>query len=395
MKTFLSGLFRYHLVPVIAAVVVLIGIDTLYADTFSKVRQPAETITVKGEASYTRSALSNCETTRAEIELIASLGNHDKLTIMGSSEIQNVPYAPYYFLPDSAGIPTTAFGHAYHQNLSIACELLAAGDQLEGANVCILLSPGWFESGGTNIEAFLEFVRPNFLRRIIHDQSIPEKEKMRIARYVYNHFDEINHPSAELIFFKEMYLRNKLGGYPQSLKSPVSMIKKVRYEITPAYDVRSVRVDTSLDFGKIKARLDSTFLSACKNNSMYVDSSYYATYLVRDGEYRPGKMKPVRDREELEDFFMVADILKRYNCKATFVLQPLNPFHYKGLDHLEWIRQEITEKLKSCNFPFLDLYVTDPDDYKVLFLQDIMHPGNRGWMEVNEFLIENYKHVQK
>lgn len=397
MKTLLSGLLRYHIVPIALAGITLIGVDVLLVKKTDDCTVRAEEITVKGEVSYTRSALSNAETTRAELEMIASLrGGDNRLTIMGSSEIQYAAYAPYYFLPDSAGIPTTAFGHAHHQNLSIACELLAAGKELEGANICVFLSPGWFESDGTNIEAFLEFVRPNFLRRIIHDNSIPEQEKMRIARYVYQHFAYINNPSAELIFFRGMYLRKLLGGYPKSLVKPsLKNIKKINYEPLPAYDLSNVRVNDSMDIEAIKKRLDAEFLSTCTNNTMYIDSSYYSTYLMRDGHYRPGIIKKTSKREELEDFFMVVDILKRHNCKATFVFQPLNPFHYKGLDHLNETRKEITEKLKACGFPLLDLYVTKPEDYNVLFLKDIMHPGDRGWMEINEFLIENYRHVQK
>jgi single-strand DNA-binding protein len=38
------------------------------------------------------------------------LTNKNKLTLFGSSELQSLPYSAFYFLPDSAGIPVTAFG---------------------------------------------------------------------------------------------------------------------------------------------------------------------------------------------------------------------------------------------------------------------------------------------
>lgn len=393
MKTLFLGLIKQHLIPISFAIVALIGIDFLSADLLQKVGI-ADNIAVTGEAHYTRNSLENCVTPQAEIELINALQGSEKLVIMGSSELQGLPYSSHYFLPDSAGILTTAFGHAYHQNLSIACELLAAGEKLNGANVCILLSPGWFE-GGTNIEAFLEFVRPNFLRRIIHDKTIPEQEKMRIARFVFNNFDKINNPSIELMYFKEMYHRHLLGGFPKSLAASSSLIKKVDYNISSNYDRSAIKINDTFDVVKTKKQLDEAFMNTCTNNKIFVDSNYYSTYLAKDGKYTHGIIHPFTNREELDDFLMVVDILKRHNCNATFVLQPLSPHHYKGLEHFNWVKKEIKEKLKTNNFPLLDFYVTDPKDYKVLFLKDIMHPGDRGWMEINEFLIENYKHVQK
>ncbi len=394
MKTLFLGLLKYHVLPILLSIVTLIGIDILCTNSLKK-EGVTKIMTVKGTAIQTRNVFSNAESTQAEVELIGALRSDEKLVIMGSSELQDLPYSSHYFLPDSAGIPTTAFGHAYHQNLSIACELLAAGEQLNGANVCIFLSPGWFEATGTNIEAFLEFVRPNFLRRIIHDASIPDKEKMRIARFVYKNFNEINSPSLELMYFKEMYHRKLLGGFPKSLVFAASNIKEVDYNIATNYDMNSVKINSNFDAQKTKKQLDEVFLKMSSNNSIFVDSSYYSTYLIKNGKYTSGVIKPFNNREELDDFFMVVDILKRHNCKATFVLQPLNPHHYKGLENFNWVKKEIKEKLKENNFPLLDLYVTDPKDYKVLFLQDIMHPGNRGWMEINKFLIEKYKHVQK
>lgn len=397
MKTLLKGLINQHIIPIILAIIVLIGADWILSNKFHKSNvenSNPNIIVVKGVAMSLRNSFENCTSKQAEIELIHALQKVDKLIIMGSSELQSLAYSPYYFLPDSAGIPTIAFGHAYHQNLSIACELLAAGDQLNGANVCILLSPGWFETG-TNVEAFLEFVRPNFLRRIIHDTSIPEEEKMRIAKFIYTHFNEINNPSIELMYFKEMYLKKLLFNFPKSFTLSNSLIKKVTYNISSDYDWSSLKRNPSFDVLKTKKQLENTFLKTCSNNTIFVDSNYYTSYLAKGGKYTSGYFSSFTNREELEDFFMVVDILKRHNCNATFVLQPLNPYHYKGLENFNWVKKEIIKKLNEANFPLLDKYVTSPKEYDVLFLKDIMHPGDRGWMEVNEFLIKNYSHVQK
>lgn len=150
----LKGLFYYHILPIGLSAIAVVGILNYFS--FFDFYYSKKLETIKTPAVESRGRYVNCQDIKAQIEFIGSLKNKSGLTLLGSSEFSDSPYSPYYFLPDSIGIPTIAIGHAYHQNLSIACELLAAGDALEGANVCIILSPGWFQTDGTNIQAFLE-----------------------------------------------------------------------------------------------------------------------------------------------------------------------------------------------------------------------------------------------
>lgn len=390
MKSTFIGILKYHLIPILGCIFALLLLDLFLFKTIPTDSQ--KTIHIKGTASSVRGVYSNCEQQQAEIELIASLRSKEKLTIMGSSELQGLAYSSFYFLPDSMGMPVTAFGHAYHQNLSIACELLAAGNQLQGANICILLSPGWFETHGTNIEAFLEFVRPNFLRSIIHDTFIPKEDKIRIAEYIYHQYHNINNPSLELAYFKNLYITEKKLGFPKSIeKIHASRIEQVKYDITPRFNDKQLHTNTAFDNAKTKKRLEEAFLKTCTNNSIYVDSFYYSKYLMSTGTYKKAKMNPVPLGAEFDDFLFVLDILKRNNCKASFVLQPLNPHNFDDLQQMNTVRSEIQKKLKEYGFPFLDMFVTTTQAYTPGVLKDIMHPGDRGWADINEFLVKHYK----
>lgn len=393
MKSFINRFIFQHLIPLFAAIGVLYLIDSALVGKLHFSAQ--KTIEITGTANNLRGHHANCELPQSEIELIGSLTNKNKLTLFGSSELQSLPYSAFYFLPDSAGIPVTAFGHAFQQNLSIACQLLAAGENLRNANVCILLSPGWFESEGTNIEAFLEFVRPNFLRRIIHDPNIPEREKDHLAAFVYTHFDEIDNPTPELIYFKQRFLSTKWNNYPKSLTSLVSPVKKVKYNISQNYQFESINKTKNIGYKNIECRIKTNFLNTTQNNSLWVDSTYYSTYLLKEGKYVPGKMEPLSSSNEWNDFELVLSILKRYNCNASFVLQPLNPRHYSGLDNFIPTEKRIETALKKAQFPLLNMFVTSKEEYQEPTLKDIMHPNDLGWMKINAFLIKNYQHVQK
>lgn len=392
MKKILSGLFKYHLVPIIFSLFLIYCLNAVGSRFIVNGSAP-ETEIITGTASSERGMFDNCSERQAQIELIGSLQNKKKLTVFGSSEFQSLPYSCFFFLPDSIGIKTTGFGHAYHQNLSIACELLAAGDQLNGANVCVILSPGWFQTEGTNIEAFLEFVRPEFIRSIIHNPSIPESNKLHLAKYVHDHFGDINDPSKELIYLNSMSIYANNKWVPNTFNEySLQKIKKVKYRVASLDGHGRNGKGPRFDSWEItKKRLQQEFLRSCTNNSIYVDSSYYSTYLLQDGEYKKSKTDPIALGDEFNDFKLVVEILKRHKCNATFILQPLNPYHFEGLKEFDEVRARIKSELNQANFPFLDLFVTTPKKYTPGILKDIMHPSDRGWMDMNAFLTDHYK----
>ncbi len=379
----------YHLIPIIISLFLLYFLDHSVLKDFSTGKH--KEILISGVSESVCGNFSNCIEKQAEIELIGSLQSKDKLTVLGSSELQSLPYSCYFFLPDSLGIKTTGFGHAYHQNLSIACELLAAGDHLNNANVCVILSPGWFQTEGTNIEAFLEFVRPNFLKSILHNSSIPEQNKLHIAHYVWDHFKEINNPSRELLYLRNMWANKRLGVSSQSMMSySLSRIEKVKYDIT-IEQPKLTRQEWKLSqWKKTKDRLQKEFLLTCKNNNIYVDSIYFKKYLLVNGVYKKTRMQPVVPGREMEDFKLVVEILKRHHCRATFVLQPYNPYSQDDLSQFNPVRTMIKQELAKAGFPLLDMYVTDTKSYLPGILKDVMHPGDRGWMEINWFLAKQY-----
>jgi len=392
MKRILAGILKYHLFPITISLLLIYGLDTLGSKFLAEDGMP-ETEVVSGVSKSERGMFNNCSKRQAQIELIGSLQDKYKLTIFGSSELQDLPYSCFFFLPDSIGIKTTAFGHAYHQNLSIACELLAAGDHLNGANVCVILSPGWFQSEGTNIEAFLEFVRPDFLRSIIHNESIPERDKLHIAQYVRDHFSDISNPSKELTYLNDLSVYKKIPWFFRTfMLYSRSTVKNVRYDVV-SDDQRFIKSKNTVDWNKTKLRLQQEFFKTCTNNHSFVDSSYYKQYLLVEGKQIEAPIEPVEIGNEFEDFKLVVEILARHKCKATFVLQPLNPYVYSELENFNTVRLEIKKELSKYNFPLLDLFVTNTKEYTPGILKDVMHPSNRGWMEMNEFLTKQYKHL--
>lgn len=390
MNPFWSKLIKLHVLPLFAALLIFFLGDYLVGKFFISIKVDLHEFA--GTATAIRGASSNCEDANDELNLIANLQSDEVITIFGSSELQGLPYSSFYFLPDSAGVPVRAYGHAYQQNLSIACQLLAAGDKLDNAKVCVILSPGWFESEGTNINAFLEFVRPNFLRRIIHDNSIDSNHLLRIASYVNRQFHLINNPSIELSYLKNLHQQKQWLGIGKSLMATYKhKVPKVNYAVRYAPKLEDLHFKEDFDHDKSIKLVQEKFLESAKGNSLFVDSSYFKMYVEANGQHEVTAIRPFTLGEEYEDFFMVVKILKKHNCKASFIFQPLNPYHYSDLQQFDELRNNITQTCASNGFPLLDMFVTSKDEYEPGLLKDIMHPGDLGWMKINQFLLNIYK----
>ena len=339
-----------------------------------------------------RAVHANCaRDVQAEMELAGNLSNPYSITIFGSSELGDLVYAPYHFLPDSLHIPTVAFGHAHHQSFAMFCELLAMQRNLKNAKICVLVSPGWFETKGTNIEAFLEFVRPNFLKSILHNDSIPIEYKVEIGKYISSKINDIEQPSQILLSFIKLYQAQDIPFLENIVAKIIEGTKDVRYEVQSAENTLSQAV--AVDWLADKKRIQKNFISAITTNSIFVNDKYYTTYLAaKGGEYKPAESPTfdVATNPEFSNFKLLVQVLKRYHCEASFVIQPLNVYHYNHLENYNEIIDSTVSVIQQNGFPCLNMFVTKKQDFEPGTLMDIMHLGDYGWMKVNEFLVKKY-----
>lgn len=390
MKKWFFNLFTFHFIPVFLGLLftfcVLFYFDQSLTSKSSKIQ------CIKGKQLMFRGTNANCaENIQQEIELAASLKNQHSITIFGSSELGPLTYSPYFFLPDSLHIPTVAFGHAHHQSFAMFCELLAMQEQLKGTKICILVSPGWFETEGTNIEAFLEFVRPNFMKAIIKNDRIPLKYKMEIGRYITSNMSLIEEPNNSIEYFNNLYSSKNPAVVKSVLNKLNSRSEEVNYSVTVNNKKQVIPIEYTWE--NTENRIQKSFISSVKSNKFFISDEYYKTYLLdKNGKYKHGKtdLFDVSTNRELADFKLLVDLLKRYKCNASFVIQPLNPYHYDDLENYDEIIRAVEQEIKANDFPCYSMFVTKKQEYEPGTLTDVMHLGDYGWMKVNEFLVKTY-----
>lgn len=383
---------KYHVLPLLCGLVlafftVLVLVKT---GTLKSSAPPKKVLSApRPSDSHIHSSLASDEKT--ELNLYASLREKKGITLFGSSELGvTSDYLSYNFLSDSLGIRVDAFGHAFQQNFAVFCQLLAFKKELKDAKICFILSPGWFEQEGTNIEAFLEFVRPNFLKRIAADQSIPLETKLEIGRYLHENYGAIENPGSTINYFVNLYRYKKMYGLNDFFRDRYKEIQPVEYVLEA--NKKTERKNITIDWEKRVAEAESLFVASV-HNSIFVNDSYFKEYVQKeDGSLHTGTFSEldIKHNRELDDFMLLIDLVVASGCKPTFVIQGMNPYHYEHLDRFNPVLLEITQTLDRYKIPYLNLFTGKKADYQPGTLTDIMHMGDVSWLKVNEFLVKHY-----
>jgi D-alanine transfer protein len=391
IKRWFANLSLFHVLPIFISC--CFGYFILLLFIKSETVSTEHTEIIKGEQKMFRGTLVSCSNgIQEEIELAGSLKNPETITIFGSSELNACAYSPYFFLPDSLNMPTVAFGHAFHQSFSMFCELLANQKNIKKTKICILISPGWFETEGTNIESFLEFVRPNFLNSIIQNKDISEDIKLKIGEYISKNYDLIEQPSNSICYFNELYKARNSKILTQILKKKNLVSENIDYSIKFAANLPAKA--HTFDWEASRNRVQKQFISSIKSNSLFIIDEYYTNHLLDENkQYTPGNSADfdVSTNQELKDFALLIQLLKMNKCDASFVIQPLNPHHYNDLDKFSKIIHSVETLIKKNKYPCLNMFVTSKTDFEPGTLNDIMHLGDYGWININEFLVKTYE----
>jgi len=333
------------------------------------------------------------------------------LVILGSSELTETSYTlPYRFVPETMRFPVLGVGHAGYQSMAMLATLGSMTAELRHARVLIILSPGWFEdlsSKGTNISVFLENLSDPMLEDLIRSPELPHAFKLYVAGYVAGQISNITRASTPYRYLYHLSASGKnlisntlhkpflvLNGWWMSRGMENLFGTNGVTGNDPEPDDQAgisgtqqpvtawINWDSLIDqAGRIAGSRSST-------NQWGIEDDYYLTYIRGNhGSLRP--VPPARNRE-LHDLGMLVRLLKQFDCKATFVIQPLNPYYYQPLTVLQPTIQAITDTLSAAGFPCLNLFEADTTRYQKALLRDVMHMDDAAWYQINRFIEDQY-----
>jgi D-alanyl-lipoteichoic acid biosynthesis protein DltD len=340
------------------------------------------------------------------------LKDKNSLLIIGSSEMSSESiYVPHKWFNRDSTINSIGLGSAGNQSFGIYMQLQCLKSQLTHNKVVLIISPGWFEdrpSKGTNPDIFLKNSGEDILEYLYYNPS-SEQNMQHISEYMACNLPNISSPSVFSRYFAWTGQSNndlsQIGFYPVK-QFDILLIKLRNYasayiclpENRTYYKKKNNTVH-SLDIFKHDSLNEyqntafQQFTSRSTGNNMGISDVYFSEHITQN----KGNVKPVSINkcQEYQDFIKLTNLCKSENINAAFVIQPLNPYYYPNLAELQPVIDSISHTINQAGFPLLNMFVSDTGQYRKGLLEDIMHLGDAGWIEINKFILNLESKTQK
>ena len=301
-----------------------------------------------------------------------------------------------------------SIGHAGFQTLAIMSVLAANKPLLPQSKITIILSPSWFEkqyASGTSLKSFFEFCPPNYLYQIYNDPSIDNNTKKHIGNYLYHNYDKISKPDAVIRLMSKHYNDNlkfhQLMNYPfelldafelkaqESSNYYLTSQKQIVEQLASAPAKPYYFYHKPVNWDSLNTIAAKEFKLISNNNDVAVENSYYDFWL-KNKEKKKLHAVDLKDNTEYHNFLALIQFLKSVNCKPLFVITPLNTKAHQNMEVLEPVINAINNELKTNNLTVLDMFTPNLKNYQDGVLEDIMHPYNIGWYQIDKFILDNY-----
>lgn len=322
------------------------------------------------------------------------------LPFFGSSELSRVnayhpsvlaqkynrPYEPFLL-----GAPGT-------QSLTHFFMLNSMGDELKNKKIVFIISPQWFVKEGVGDPMFSLFFSPlqtnewvmnlgsndindqYLAKRLLHFSSVRSDTELKAMMKKIKSGEELSSLDKKRatynyeILTKEDKLFSKIG-----ITSKSEKIDNKTKDLPDAYSFRELDRQAFKDGEK-----------ATSNNEFDIANSFYSKRIApMKGKLENSQVDfDYTKSPEFSDFQLVLNQIAEKNIDAMFVIPPVNKLwsDYTGLstDMLDLFSKKINYQLKSQGFK----HVVDYTDKRsqAYFMEDTIHLGWRGWMQMDRDL---------
>ncbi|MFW7432615.1 D-alanyl-lipoteichoic acid biosynthesis protein DltD [Vagococcus carniphilus] len=322
------------------------------------------------------------------------------LPFFGSSELSRVnayhpsvlaqkynrPYEPFLL-----GAPGT-------QSLTHFFMLNSMGDELKNKKIVFIISPQWFVKEGVGDPMFSLFFSPlqtnewvmnlgsndindqYLAKRLLHFSSVRSDTELKAMMKKIKSGEELSSLDKKRatynyeILTKEDKLFSKIG-----ITSKSEKIDNKTKDLPDAYSFKELDRQAFKDGEK-----------ATSNNEFDIANSFYSKRIApMKGKLENSQVDfDYTKSPEFSDFQLVLNQIAEKNIDAMFVIPPVNKLwsDYTGLstDMLDLFSKKINYQLKSQGFK----HVVDYTDKRsqAYFMEDTIHLGWRGWMQMDRDL---------
>lgn len=320
-----------------------------------------------------------------------------KIVVFGSSELlsTNLKFIPQNYFNNDLKIPLRVQGNEGHQGFTILSQLATYDNDnvKENSRIVILLSPSWYtgnSDNGTKVSKFLEFMYPGMMNKLYFQSNVDDSYKLLINNYVKKNLNLIKDPSY---IYKYSF---------NEIEEEENFVDKVSKKfIMGCFDDKAMKPQP-IDYEKLVLNYDELKTEAKKiaapstNNSYGIADAYFTKYIepsIKSGDFPYTIIVPseLDKNQEYQDLLVLLELLKDYKIKPLFVMQDLHPYVFvKNRDIMNNLVKTIKNKVEEYGYGYYDMWSYNKEDYEIGTLTDIVHPGEIGWVKINQKIIEYF-----
>lgn len=339
-----------------------------------------------------------------------ALASPDILPLYGSSEFSAVSefHPSTIFDGKPTGFIPFLVGRGGTQSIIHALNMAALGDSLKDKKIAIILSAQWFSPEGISREYFKQNFSPLHAYQMIYNSSLSTQTKTQLIERLLAFPDTFTEEPT----LRALLIQNAVPGQKRRLQN-VRLEAKGRLEMaalevkdavkTISYSrlITPVSITTNAtmtakelpSWQNLKDKAAQKGKAASQNNQFGILEAYYSEYVKPNlaGHRGSASKASLNPSPEYQDLELLMQILQEAKAKPMFIIVPVNGTWY---DYTRFPVKERKEyyartekKIRDRGFVVANF---GDHEYDAYFLQDTMHLGWKGWVNVDEALDRFY-----
>lgn len=333
---------------------------------------------------------------------IAANLNEDTIVTFGSSELEHGKDTPYHpkNLFKGQKFNMMLVGAGYYQSLSHAITLAAIEPEMENRKVVLIVAPQWFRKSGVKADAYASrFSEGNFISMLENDKLSEETKNYIMDRTKHllvndqatlkrvNRYDRM-FLKGESTWMDSFYFRT----YHRFLeeKSVQSIVSWANIDGISQKEDKSLG-ESSIDWDACRAQAAFDGKAGSEGNDFHILKKYYEKNLYPQLEERKGSGvdSSYCTSPEYDDLRCFLKVCQELSIEPLLVNVPVNGLWYDYTGFPKDDRQQYYENIRTIAKEY-GAQVADFSDreYEPYFLEDTIHIGWKGWVDVCESIYE-------
>jgi len=339
-----------------------------------------------------------------------ALASPDISPVYGSSEFS--AYSEFHpsrmFEGKPTGFAPFLVGRGGTQDIIHALNMAALGGSLKDKKITIILSSQWFSPEGIAPGYFNQNFSPLHAYQMLFKDSLSESTKQQLSERLLDFPATFNeHPTLQALLSQQvasgrrpsfqsvdLEIKGRIEMAALEAKDAAKTILLTR-QLNPDYIARNVTSTASVlpAWSVLKDKATEQGKTVTQNNQFGILDEYYSEHiqtklLENKGSAAKATLYP---SPEYQDLKLLMQILQEVKAKPLFIIVPVNGpwYDYTGFPVAERkaYYARIETMVRDKGFQVANF---GDHEYDAYFLQDIMHLGWKGWVNIDEALDQFY-----